>query len=433
MTLLFRSLLLTTVIFPLSLTTLLASAEDDFSSSKTSKKPFTSRKAKTPISRSSPRATVKHFPSSKSVSPSQKPASSRTASSSSGATPDLPVKPKSISMVSHTFSDVISFPPATYGPPRKLTISLPYEYRPIDPSSTRLFFQGEALIIDPETSPFETYVTYPLRPCIFGQIYDPVTKRSLIFHKYAVHDMKSLDSYFKQFSPSNPEALQVKLFTCELSAALTVTHAPYFGGKTLDGKIQIHEMNAVRDFLKRNLSIPEDNIERRFLTDSMYKGLPHLGQYELTPVTVGVSKTGDVFNTSIFNIDLFGVGAKPLPRMKKRKAQVVNNLPATEKPPIMQSVCNVILEAVKQHYDTDPLHNTYWTRPFFSADIMNVPAASLGDMFCVEFREKELVAKKISELGILPSSPEDTTPSPVPPEDTTPSAVPPDAPPTSSF
>lgn len=259
-------------------------------------------------------------------------------------------------------------------------------------------------------------MTYPLRPCIFGQIYDPVTKRSLIFHKYAVHDMESLDSYFKQFSPSNPEALQVKLFTCGLSDALTLTHAPYFGGKT-----QIQEMNAVRDFLKRNLSIPEDNIERRFLRDSIYKRLPHLGQYEFTPVTIGISKTGDVFNTSIFNIDFFGVGPKPLPPTMGG-AQAVNDLPATEKPPIMQSVCNVILQSVKQHYDSDSLHNTYWTRPFFSADIMNVPAAALGDMFNIEFGSKQLFAKKISELGILPSSPEDTTPSPVPPD--TPPTIP---------
>ncbi|MBX9786867.1 MAG: hypothetical protein K2Y08_05980 [Alphaproteobacteria bacterium] len=106
--------------------------------------------------------------------------------------------------------------------------------------------------------------------------------------------------------------------------------------------------------------------------------------------------------------------AKPLPHRKKGRVQVVNNLPAMEKPPIMQSVGNLILQTVKQHYDTDPLHNTYWTRPFFSADIMNVPAAALGDMLCVEFGKTELFAKKISELGILPSSPEDTTPSPVP-------------------
>ncbi|MBL8676267.1 MAG: hypothetical protein JNJ47_02410, partial [Alphaproteobacteria bacterium] len=164
--------------------------------------------------------------------------------------------------------------------------------------------------------------------------------------------MESLDSYFKNFSPSSPEALQVTLFTCEMSPEMTLTHAPYFGGKT-----QIQEMNAVRDFLKREFSIPEDNIERRFLRDSMYKGLPNLGQYEFSPVTIGVSKTGDVFNTSIFNVDLFGVGTKLLP--PAMGGTQVADLPATGKPPMMQSVCNGILQAVKEHYDTDLSRNTY--------------------------------------------------------------------------
>ena len=143
---------------------------------------------------------------------------------------DAPAKPKAISMFPHTFPDVVPRNPKD--PPGPVKLSLPFPYRTVDSKQTRLFFQGEALFVDPETSGFAFFVTYPLRPCIFGRIHDPLTGRMLIFHKHPVQNMESLRPYFAKMEASSPDKLTATLFSCELSPAMMSMQAHCFGGKT---------------------------------------------------------------------------------------------------------------------------------------------------------------------------------------------------------
>lgn len=292
-------------------------------------------------------------------------------------------KQTSIKMYPHTFHDV-------QGQVRKVTVSFPYPYKTIDPTKTRLFFEGEVLLIDPETTPFETFVTRPLLPCLFGRIFDPVTKRSLVIHKAAVQDMKSILPFFKEFAPSDVKNLDVTLYTCQLSENQFKGHSNWYGGKT-----QIQEMNAVRDFLSKDLSIPENNIERRFLNSTQYLNFSKLGQYEGTPITVGVTKTGEVFNTSPFTVDLYGLYDVPFPPNSQEKniRTTPINGQALLNMGFIARVDNIIFPMIREHFVGITQKNRdsikYWTKPFFSAKELNVPASEIAKMFKIKFGKEE--------------------------------------------
>ena len=141
-------------------------------------------------------------------------------------------------------------------------------------------------------------------------------------------------------------------------------------------------MKAVRNFLVKEFNIPENQIELRYLRDSTHKGYPDLGQYEQTPVTVGVTRSGEVFNASVNSGDFFGLGGIPFhPQMAKdfNGAKSFSQLPVFLQSMMARDVSERITLLIKGHYDTNPKRNTYWSRDFFSAsDRMDVPAASLG-------------------------------------------------------
>jgi len=302
-----------------------------------------------------------------------------------------PAKSKPLSLVPHTFTDVVPRNPRAR--PIQVKLSLPFPYRTVDPAKTRLFFQGEALFIDPEITDFEAFVTYPLRPCIFGCIRDPQTGRMLVFHKNPVQNMKSLEPGFARLAASSPDQLTATLFCTELSEALKLRFKPYFGGKT-----QIQELNLVRDFLVDHFKIPADRIERRYLTDATHKGYSWLGQYEQTPVTAGVTRSGEVFNTSVFSGDFFGLGSLPLtPQMTREMggAKTFSQLPTFIQFGLASEVSERILSLVKAHYDTDLSRNTHWSRDFYSAaDRLDVPAATLGTRFGIKLQGDSFTSVK---------------------------------------
>lgn len=289
------------------------------------------------------------------------------------------VKPtvKPIQMAPHTFKDRIDPRTNKVSP---IYINLPYPYFKIDPKKTRCFFQGEALLIDPETSSFDHYVTYPLRPCIFGRIYDPKTKKSLVFHKAPTHAMKSLRQLFLDLS-ADPKLLKVTLFTCAMTKEELRKFGPYANGKT-----QWKEMTDIRDFLCNDFKINKDSIETRYLKDEQYKKYPALGQYELAPVTIAVSKTGEVYNTSIMNVDFFGVGKKAPPKGVKTRTKSIDAQPIWERFDVTSNVRNLVSRSIQSHYDTNPDRLDFDTRDFYTIDpIFNVPVSKYGDLLEVNF------------------------------------------------
>lgn len=294
-------------------------------------------------------------------------------------------KQTSIKMYQHTFEKVQSKNGLV-----QTKVSLPYPYMSIDPSKTRLFFEGEVILIDPETSKFETFVTRPLLPCLFGRIFDSGTKKSLVFHKSAIQEMKSILPFFENFSPSDTKNLEVTLYTCQLSEKEFLKHKQWYGNKT-----QVQEMNAVRDFLKNNLSIAEENIERRFLASSQYLKLSGLGQYEGTPITVGVTKEGVVFTTSPFTVDLYGLYDIPFPSTAKEKSirstlvegQALCNMG------FITRVDNLIFPMIREHFagiKKENMNNMkYGTKPFFSTKELDVPASEIASLFKIKFSEEK--------------------------------------------
>jgi len=302
-----------------------------------------------------------------------------------------PAKAKPLALVPHTFTDVI---PSNYmAPAIQAKVSLPFPYRTADPAKTRLFFQGEVLFIDPETTGFAAFVTYPLRPCIFGCIRDPQTGRMLVFHKNPVQNMKSLAAHFAKLAAASPDQLTATLFSCELSEALKATFKPYYGKKT-----QIQDMKEVRDHLVNQFKIPADRIELRYLTDTLNKRYPWLGQYEQTQVTAGVTRSGEVFNTSVLSGDFFGLGSLPLtPAMTREMggAKTFSQLPTPIRFGLASDVSERIHSLVKARYDTDLSRNTYWSRDFYSAaDRLDVPAATLGARFGIKLQGDSFTSVK---------------------------------------
>lgn len=263
---------------------------------------------------------------------------------------------KALSMVRHTFPDVKIGP---QGQTVAVTVSLPFQYKSVNPDETRFFHQGEALIVDPKTSQFETYVTSPLLPCLFARILDTKTGKSLVFHKYGSHNLESLLPFWEEFAPSSPENLHVVLYTVQLSDHHFAVHKSAFGGRT-----QIQEMNAVRDFFKNTYSIPEGQIERRFFRAQQNLSLPKLGQYETTPTTVGITKSGDIFHTGLLAINFTG-------RKTERKDR---NLPEAILAMKRSSEFQMWAGLVKQRYDQ--------SQSFFTLNgtILDVPASALGDL-----------------------------------------------------
>ncbi|MGA2081672.1 MAG: hypothetical protein ABSH53_13835 [Holophaga sp.] len=98
--------------------------------------------------------------------------------------------------------------------------------------------------------------------------------------------------------------------------------------------------------------------------------MPDLGQYEGAPITVGVTRAGEIFNTSVFAGDFFGLGDTPTaPKIRRAKdgAQTFKALPPLDKHMATQRVIACIHGLVKKHYDLGLQRNPYWTRDFFSA------------------------------------------------------------------
>lgn len=295
-----------------------------------------------------------------------------------------PAQPQQIGMFSHTFDDVIT--PGTAGV-SSVQVSLPYPYCAIAPQRTRLLSPGEVIVVDPATSKFDAYVTF-LLPGLFGCVYDPGTGKSLVFHKYATHNMASFVSFFSQFSPTNSKDLKVTLYMCELTESEFSSHKQWYGNVA-----QGREMNRVRSFLRDKFGIPEANVERRFLQSAKYTDMPKMGQYEETPVTVGASKKGDVFNTSPLTVDFFGFGSEPLPGPLKTKygaAEKIDELPWDERAKLLRYVRALISGVVRGYYDSTHEKGTYGSASFFSSEEMNVPVASLWKLFNLRFTDTDL-------------------------------------------
>ncbi len=299
------------------------------------------------------------------------------------------VKSAPLSLYPHTFKDATD--PCT-SQKRAVTVQLPYPYQAVDPKSSCLFFEGQAFIIDPSTSPFDAFVTHPLLPCLFGRIFDPATGNSLVFHKYVRHDMGSLKVLLEQLAPPRPEDLSITLYTCEMTPTAFQPHMKWFGSRT-----QLQEMNAVRDFLAQHFSIPNGNIERRFFTAKQHMGMLLLGQYEGVGVTIGVRKNGDVFTTTLFHQDSFGIGHKLVPKNKKKlikgNKKEVSFLPMREHVQFGMSTKNIISSTVRGHFEPKAAEATVWSVPFFDHPGLHVSMSSLGDLFMIEFKDFKLDSK----------------------------------------
>jgi hypothetical protein len=268
---------------------------------------------------------------------------------------------------------------------KNITVHLAYQYLKLDSKSTRFFFEGEVLIIDPATTPFEFYVTAPLLPCLFGLIHDPETHKSLVFHKGGIHNMDTLRPPYESLSPSDTKKLEVVLYSCQLSDEKFEFHKKFYGGKT-----QAQEMMAVRKGLKERFGIPKENTEMRFFRNS--SKLPNLGQYAEAPVTIGVTKKGVIFHTSLVAEDVFGLDSVKLPP-ELRDYEKFSQLPILLKYLLHTNFFKGgLCPIVQSHFVgglTKVFNSGYGDLSFFSSEELNVPAFSLPRLFEVEFGDEE--------------------------------------------
>lgn len=270
---------------------------------------------------------------------------------------------------------------------KDITVQLAYKYSKVNPDTTRFFFEGEIILIDPETSPFETYVTGPLLPCFLGRIYDPMSGKSLVFHKDSHYGMLSLQPFYEKLEVTNPEKLEVCLYGCAMSEEKYKIHKQWSQGRT-----QSQEMIWIRNYLTKDFKIPKVNIELRFFRN--FLTLPELGEYQQSPTTGGVTKTGELFHTSLVAEDVFGLENVELPpELKNHK--VFSKLPGHIKSNLLNAMFSGILSpTVRNHFSGAPeiaLNCQYGELKFFSSEELNVPATSLPRMFNLKFGDKGLV------------------------------------------
>jgi hypothetical protein len=291
---------------------------------------------------------------------------------------------RSLSLVHHTFSYE----------DKEATVGLAYKYVKIDPQKTRFFFEGEAILIDPETSSFETYVTYPLMPCILGRIYDPHSGKSLVFHKYGCHGMNSLRPFYEKLGVTNAKQLNVALYSCEMDNNDFAKRKKHYGNIT-----QAQDMNAVRDFLRDAFEIPEENIERRFFRnlqksfETLYRKSPELAKkYVDVFATAGVTKTGEIFHTSLVAEDIFTFqDVKPPEALIKGNAKATyNGLSFNVQNNFYKNFCSATFPLVRRYNAGDkvnPNHAQYGELNFFSSEELNVPAPFLPGLFSLNWGE----------------------------------------------
>ena len=262
-------------------------------------------------------------------------------------------------------------------------VDLAYPYKKVTSDQTRFFFEGEVLILDPEeTSPFENYVTAPLLPCLFGRIYDPTSKKSLVFHKYAIHSMESLKPFFyDKFAPTRPELCEVSLYSCALSLGQFEHHQKFYGKKS-----QSQEMATVRNSLEADFQIPRNNIEMFFFRG--LQTLPPLGQFEGTALTVGVTREGQVFHTSLVAEDVFNLEEAKLPSKMRKFEKFSKLVPERKEELVMGLTTQVLCPTVRAHFVVNPEiieRSGYGDLAFFSSEELNIPASSLRRFFNVNF------------------------------------------------
>ncbi|WP_331255557.1 hypothetical protein [Candidatus Bealeia paramacronuclearis] len=262
-----------------------------------------------------------------------------------------------------------------------------YAYKTINPDRTRFFFEGEALIIDPTNTQFDSYVTSPLLPCMLGRILDPQTGKSLVFHKSRSQKLESLTPSYNKLGTTNPSALDVELYSCEISSEKFKSYAESSGKKT-----QAQEIMDVRNWLRDTWKIPQNNIAVRFFRSEQYLNLPDLGKYENCPITVGVTKTGELFHTSLFDGDVFGLGQLSLPRKFKNKGSF-GNLKLRDQQIIVLSLTTRVLYPtiidifVKSQNDTKEIRDT---KNFFVTDKLDLPSSSLAKFFNVVLGDEKI-------------------------------------------
>lgn len=275
---------------------------------------------------------------------------------------------------------------------KNVPADLAYKYGKVDSKTTRLFFEGEVIEIDHATSSFESYVTGPALPCLIGRIYDPTRNKSLAFHKYALHGMKTFQPYYEKFGVKNPETLEVSLYSCALSEAQFAFHKKYYGGKT-----QAQEMVAVRNFLTEEFKIPKENIELRFFRNNLK--LPELGIYQSAPLFVGITKNGELFHTSLIAEDVFDLEKVALPKDLK-KYKTYSGLYSTAKINLCDAFTTCALcPTVRAHFVGDRAttdNSEYEQLSFFSSPQLDVPACSLPQMFELSFGTKGRVNFKLN-------------------------------------
>jgi hypothetical protein len=203
--------------------------------------------------------------------------------------------------------------------------------------------------------------------------------------------MESLQPYYEKLGVSHPEKLEVSIYTCALSKGQYDT----VHKKSYEGKTQIGEMNAVRDFLRDRFIIPEENIERRYFTNNLT--LPFLGQYQTVPTIVGVTKMGEIFHTSLVAEDVFGLKNVELPPELKN-FENFSKLPAQTKFNLFGAFSTVVLFPIVRGHFVGSKERTdnckYGGLKFFSSEELNIPATSLPKMFSLKFGSKGLVEGK---------------------------------------
>ncbi len=270
---------------------------------------------------------------------------------------------------------------------KTVNIPLPYVYSKVDPETTRCFFEGEVVMIGPE-SPFESYVTYPLLPCLLGRIYDPESKKSLAFHKGAIHGMDSLKPFYQKLEVSDPNKLEVSLYSCELSKEqFKQNHARYYGQKN-----QSQEMIAVRNFLTQEFCIPKENIELRFYKKAFT--LPDLGPYYAMHLTVGIKKTGELFHTAFLAEDVFNLKEVKNVGQKKEQYPKFSTLPFEQQRDVVFNFAGrILLPNVRERFVGTPElidRSRYGDLKFFLTEELDIPASSFPKKFRIKIRDDEI-------------------------------------------
>jgi len=209
-------------------------------------------------------------------------------------------------------------------------------------------------------------------PCVLGRIYDPNSGKSLVFHKYGCHGMNSLRPFYEKLGVTNAKELNVSLYSCEMDKNDFATRKEHYGNIT-----QIQDMNAVRNFLRDTFGIPEENIERRFFRnlqksfETIYKVSPELGlKYVDVFATAGVTKTGDIFHTSLVAEDIFAFkDVRPPEGFIRINAQATyNGLSFNIQNVLYKNFCLATLPIIRSHHvgvKGKPAHAKYGELNFF--------------------------------------------------------------------